>query len=64
MADDLVTWELEASRGEAKRGRPRQSYLSTLLRDVWINTRGTANPDAGLGYMEEDICGRSDLAPT
>ena len=39
MADDLVTWEPEASRGEAKRGRPRQSYLSTLLRDVGINTK-------------------------
>ena len=28
------TWDLEAQRGEAKRGRPKQSYLSTLIRDV------------------------------
>ena len=39
LADDLVTWEPEARRGEAKRGRHRQSYLSTLLRDVGINTK-------------------------
>ena len=39
LADDLVTWEPEARRGETKRGRPRQSYLSTLLRDVGINTK-------------------------
>ena len=26
--------------------------------------RGTANPDAGQGYMERDIFGRSDLVPT
>ena len=31
---DLVTWEPEAQRGEAKRGRPEQSYLSTLAMDV------------------------------
>ena len=29
LACDLVTWEPEAQRGEAKRGRPKQSYLST-----------------------------------
>ena len=34
LACDLVTWEPEAQRGEAKRGRPKQSYLSTLIRDV------------------------------
>ena len=28
------------------------------------NKRGTANPDAGQGLMEEDICNRSDLVPT
>ena len=26
--------------------------------------RETANPDARQDYMEEDICGRSDVAPT
>ena len=64
LADDLVTWEPEARRGETKRGRPRQSYLSMLLRDVGKHKRGTANPDAGQGYMEEDTCGRLDVAPT
>ena len=39
LTNDLVTWEPEARRGEAKRGRPRQSYLSTLLKDVGINTK-------------------------
>ena len=38
LANDLVTWEPEAKRGETKRVRPRQSYLSTLLTDVGINT--------------------------
>ena len=27
-------------------------------------TLSTANPDAGQGLMEEDICNRSDLVPT
>ena len=40
LANDLVTLKPEARRGEAKRGyRPRQSYLSMLLRDVGINTK-------------------------
>ena len=29
----------EAQRGEAKRGRPKQSYLSTLIRDVGTKTK-------------------------
>ena len=46
-------------------GRPRQSYLSTLLRDVGINTKEelrTLMRDRDI--LEEDICSRSDLAPT
>ena len=41
LACDLVTWEPEAQRGEAKRGRPnaKQSYLSTLIRDVGTKTK-------------------------
>ena len=39
LANDIATWEPEARGGETKRGRPRQSYLSTLLRDVGINTK-------------------------
>ena len=39
LANDLVTWEPEAGIGETKRGRPRQSYLDTLLRDVGIKTK-------------------------
>ena len=39
LANDLKTCEPEARRGETRRGRPRQSYLSTLLRDVGINTK-------------------------
>ena len=39
LANDLVSWEPEARRDEAKRGTPRRSYLSTLLRDVGINTK-------------------------
>ena len=39
LANDLVTWEPKPRRGETRRGRPRQSYLSTLLRDVGINTK-------------------------
>ena len=39
LANDLVTWEPEARRRETKRGRTRQSYLSTLPRDVGINTK-------------------------
>ena len=39
LANDLVTWEPEARRDEAKRDTPRRSYLSTLLRDVGINTK-------------------------
>ena len=39
LSNDLVTWEPEARRRETKRGRTRQSYLSTLLRDVGINTK-------------------------
>ena len=43
LANDLVTWEPEGeaeskSRGD-QRGRPRQSYLSALLRYVGINTK-------------------------
>ena len=49
LANDLVTREPEARRGETKLDKQK---------------RGTANPDAGQGYTEEDICGRSDLAPT
>ena len=29
LANDLITWLSEARRGETRRGRPRQSYLST-----------------------------------
>ena len=39
LARDLVTWEPEAQRGEAKRDRPKQSYLSTLIRDVGTKTK-------------------------
>ena len=39
LANDLIKWEPEARRGETRRGRPRQSYLSTLLRDFGINTK-------------------------
>ena len=39
LANDLVSWEPEARRGETKRDRPRQRYLSTLLRDVGINKK-------------------------
>ena len=39
LANDLVMWEPEVGHGEAKRGRPKQSYLSTLLRDVGINSK-------------------------
>ena len=39
LANDLITWEPEARRRETRRGRPRQSYLSTLLRDAGINTK-------------------------
>ena len=39
LANDLVIWEPEARRRETKRGRTRQSYLSTLPRDVGINTK-------------------------
>ena len=38
LANDLVMWESEAGHGEIKRGRPKQSYLNTLLRDVGINS--------------------------
>ena len=48
LANYLITWEPEARRGETRWGRPRQNYLSTLLRDVGIKS-GTANPDAGPG---------------
>ena len=36
---DLVTWEPRAQRGDAKRGRPKQSYLSTLIRDAGTKTK-------------------------
>ena len=39
LANDLVTWEPEAGIGETKRGRPRQSYLDMLLRDVGTKTK-------------------------
>ena len=39
LANDLITWEPEARRKETRRGRPWQSYLSTLLRDVGINSK-------------------------
>ena len=39
LACDLITWEPEAQRGEAKKGRPKQSYLSTLIRDVGTKTK-------------------------
>ena len=39
LANGLVTWDPEAKRGEAKRDRSRQSYLSTLLRNVGMNTK-------------------------
>ena len=39
LACDLVTWEPEAQSGEAKRGRPKQSYLSTLIRDLGTKTK-------------------------
>ena len=34
LANDLVLWEPEVGSGETKRGRPKQSYPSMLLRDV------------------------------
>lgn len=39
LANDLVMWEPEVGHGETKRGRPKQSYLNTLLRDVGINSK-------------------------
>jgi len=39
LANDLVTWEPGAGHGETKRGRPKQSYLSMLLRDVGTNSK-------------------------
>ena len=39
LACDLVTWEPEAQRGDAKRGRPKRSYLSTLIKDVGTKTK-------------------------
>ena len=53
LANDLVTWEPEASRGETKRGRPRHCYLPTNFRHVGIPKE----------ELQTDICGRSDLAP-
>ena len=39
--------------------------LVNVIKGCWDKQkRGTANPDAGQGYMEKDICGGSDLAPT
>ena len=37
LASDVVLWE--PVHGKAPRGRPRQSYLSTLLRDVGTNSK-------------------------
>ena len=39
LANDLVTWEPDARQEGTKRVRPRQSYLSTLLRDFEINNK-------------------------
>ena len=39
LACDLVTWEPEARSGKAKWGRPKQDYLSTLIRDVGTKTK-------------------------
>ena len=51
------------------RGDQKGSTLAELPVNVtkgfWDeHKRGTANPDAGQGFMEEDICGRLDVAPT
>ena len=59
LANDLVAWEPDARRGETRRGRP-----VNVTKGCWDkHIRGTVNPDAGQGYMEEDICSRSDVAP-
>ena len=55
LAGDLVLWE--AMHGRAEQGRPRQSYLSMLLKEV-------GNPDAGQEYMDGVIWRRSDLVPS
>ena len=39
LANDLVLWEPEVGNGEIKRGRPKQSYPSMLLRDVGTKTK-------------------------
>ena len=69
MSDIREATEPAARQGEtqAQRIRPRQSYLSALLREVGINIKEelqTLITDAVQGYMEEEICGRSDTAPT
>ena len=45
----IVTWEPDAQRGEAKRSRPKQSYLSTLILDVGTKTK------EGLRTLMRDI---------
>ena len=37
LANDLVLWEL--MHGRAQQGRPRQSYLSILLKEVGTNSK-------------------------
>ena len=59
LANDLVTWEPEARRGDIKRRRPRQNaeLPVNVTKERWDkHKRGTANPDTGQGNMEEDIC--------
>ena len=38
LTSDLVLWE--SIHGRAQQGRPRQSYLSMLLKEVGTNSKG------------------------
>ena len=68
LANDLATWEPEARRGEAKRvDQGCKLPVNVTLRDAGINTKEeqrTLMRDRDIWRLEEDICDRSDVAPT
>ena len=58
LASDLVLWE--PMHGRAQQGRPRQSYLSMLLKEVGTNSK----EELRTLMWDKDMDGLLDLVPT
>ena len=51
--------------GEGQERQTKAKLPEHVTEGCWDKLkRGTANPDAGQGYMERDVFSRSELVPT